>query len=359
MICSQCVLDSSIAGISFNEKAVCNYCEALSKIPARTNLHKGELDKIINEIKEDGKNKAYDCVIGLSGGVDSSYVAYLVKTMGLRPIAVHLDNGWDAEIAVNNIHQICEKLDIDLYTHVVDWQEFRDIQKSFLKASLANAEIPTDHAITAILFKIARKYKVNYIIDGVNHATEIVREGFRAGGYHFSDLHHLKAVHKQFGSVKIKSYPTLSYFRKFYYRSVLKIKQVSILDYIDFNKQEAIKVLADKVNWKSYGGKHHESIFTKFFQVVLLPEKFNFDKRKIHLSDMILSGQISREEALRQLEEPPIPTQERKELISYFKKKMGYSDAEYDEMISAKPRSHKEFPNQEWIIDAYKKYMKK
>ena len=363
--CKHCILDTSETAITFDDKGVCRYCNdyfALSaKKASQSNSHHTAENLLahIEQIKQDGRHKEYDCIIGLSGGVDSSYVAYLSKQHGLRPLAVHLDNGWDAELAVKNIENICKKLDIDLYTHVINWEEFKDLQLSFLKASVANAEAPSDHAIFSILYVMAKKYGIKWIIDGVNQATEYVREGVETAGYTYSDLRQIKGIHKKFGKVLLKTYPTMSYYQKLYYRHVVGIKQFSILDYVDYNKEAALKLLYEQLEWRSYGAKHHESLFTKWHQVVYLTQKFGYDKRKLHLSDLILSGQMSREAALAEIAKPAIPKNDQAELEEYVQKKMGLTPQEYQQILTDKPRSYREYPNDEWIINSYKKYKKR
>jgi N-acetyl sugar amidotransferase len=361
-ICTHCVLDNSEPTITFDEKGICRYCNDYFEI-SKQKKHQYTLDekeehlkKYVDQIKRDGEGKEYDCIIGLSGGVDSSYVAFIAKQQGLRPLAVHLDNGWDAELAVKNIENICNKLDIDLYTHVINWEEFKDLQLSFLKASVANAEAPTDHAIFAVLYHLARKYKLKWIIDGVNHATEYVRSDGEGGGYAYSDLKQIKGIHKKFGKIPLKTYPSMSYYQKLYYKHLLKINQFSILDYVDYNKESALKLLSEQLGWRSYGAKHHESLFTKWHQVVHLTQKFGYDKRKAHLSDLILSGQMRREDALLELAKSPLPMPEQLELEEYVQKKLGLSPIEYQEILNNKPKSYKEYPNDEWIMKAYAKF---
>ncbi len=366
LICSNCILDSTEPSIKFDEKGVCNFCNDYFEIQKQsfhvlTSEEKLEkLNKIVELIKKEGKGKDYDCIIGLSGGVDSSYVAYVVKNLGLRPLAVHLDNGWDAELAVKNIENICTKLDIDLYTHVINWEEFKDLQLSFLNASVANAEAPTDHAIFASLFNLTRKYRIKWIIDGVNHATEFSREmeNGSGGGYAYSDLKQIQGIHKIFGKIPIPTYPTMSYWKKLYLKKIVGIRQFSILDYVEYNKQDALKLLSEKLGWRSYGAKHHESIFTKWHQTVYLPEKFGYDKRRLHLSDLILSKQITRDEAINEIKKPALKDTEKIELEEYLMKKLGLTLDEYNRILNSKPKSYKEYPNQEWITKIYKRYGK-
>jgi N-acetyl sugar amidotransferase len=362
-ICTRCILDSTDPNIVFDNNGVCNYCIDYdlsfhhSQRPAKEK--EPELLKIIAQIKEDGKNKKYNCIIGLSGGVDSSYVAYLVKKIyGLTPIAIHLDNGWNAELAVNNIENICKKLDIDLLTHVIDWEEFRDLQLSFLKSSVANAEIPSDHAIYSILFNKAQEFGIKWIIDGVNHSTEYVRKGVSYFGYAHSDLTHLKAIHKEFGTSKLKSYPKLSLWKKLYLKHVKKVTQFSILDYVDYHKKDAQSLLESELSWRSYGAKHHESLFTKWHQCIHLIKKFGYDKRKIHYSDMILSGQITREETMINISKPSLPPNEAADLEQYVMKKLNLNKDEYEKILNAKPKDYSVYKNDKWIMDLYAKFKK-
>lgn len=358
-ICNRCVLDTTESTITFDEQGVCHFCKDFDDyiaVEEKTEEVKLiQLHEFIEKIKKEGEGKEYDCIIGVSGGVDSSYVALLVKDHGLRPLAVHLDNGWDDELAVKNIENICKILDIDLYTHVINWEEFKDLQLSFLKASVANAEAPTDHAIFAILYKIAKKYKVNWIIDGINDATEYIRPNMTAGGYRYDDLKQIYEIHKIFGTRKLKTYPSISIWRKFFFRSILHIKQFSILNYVDYNKEKAKELLINKLGWRSYGAKHHESLYTKWHQVKYLPYKFNYDKRRLHLSDMILSKQISREEALGELETPALEKQDMKQLEQYLIKKLGLTEIQYQQILDDEPKLFSDYPNDKYILDLFQK----
>jgi hypothetical protein len=290
--------------------------------------------------------------------VDSSYVAWLVKNQGLRPLAVHFDNGWNSELAVSNIEQICSRLDIELYTYVVDWEEFRDIQVAFLKAGVANAETPTDHAIFATLYNLAKKFKVQYIVDGVNHATEFVRRNFTASGWVYSDLKHLKAIHKIFGTIPLNTFPTMSFYKKAWLQKMMGIRQVSILNFTDYVKEDALQMLQKELGWRNYGSKHHESTFTKWHQIIYLPKRFGFDKRRMHLSDLILGGQISREQALEELNKPAVSAVELKELEKYVQKKLGLSPLEYQKLLISPPVSYKEYPNDEKVLKLYQQFKK-
>ena len=356
-ICCRCVMDTTIKVIDFDENGICNYCKDYDYRVA-TELYKEpeksrRLNILIDKIKKEGKKKEYDCIIGVSGGVDSTYVAYLVKELGLRPLAVHLDNGWNSELAVLNIQQLLKYLDINLYTHVIDWEEFKDLQKAFIKSSIENLEAPTDHAITALLFKIADKYRLKYILNGSNLVTEGLHGN--SGGGSALDYRLLKDIHKKFGTKKLKTYPSISIWNLAYKIIVKKIKFIPILNYIDYNKEKAIQLLEKKIEWRRYGGKHYESIFTRFFQGYILPNKYNYDKRKVHFSNLIMSKQISRSEALHELSKHPYPNQELlKEDIEFFIKKFNFTKLEFETIMNSKSKEPSEFKSYEGIFKKLK-----
>jgi N-acetyl sugar amidotransferase len=301
-------MDNSDPLIVFDDKNECNHCKRYdkllnSRVVAKSNS-KDELYKIVSEIKKSGKNKEYDCIIGVSGGVDSTYVAYLTKQLKLRPLAIHFDNGWNSELAVKNIELTLKKLDIDLYTYVIDWDIFKKIQLSFLKASVPDGEVPTDHAINALLFKEASKRRIKYILNGMNFSSESMN--VLDWSYGHQDWIYIKNIAKKFNkNINLSSYPNFSFIHLFYYTFIKRIKVVSILNYIDFNKNKVMKIIEKELGWKYYGGKHYESVYTRFYQGYYLPEKFGYDKRRGHLSDLIRSGQISRNEALKLIKSNP------------------------------------------------------
>src|SRR5450432_2154644 len=305
--CSKTVMDNiADPDIRFDQEGVCNYYYDY-KIAEKKHVFTGEngerkLDELVKKIKQDGRGKRYDCLIGLSGGVDSTYVAWLAKQHGLRPLAVHLDNGWNSELAVKNIENIINRLGIDLYTLVINWEEFKDIQLSYLRASVVDIEVASDHAIFSTMYKLAKEKRIGYIISGTNFVTEYIMPP--SWLYRKMDFANLKDIHKRYGTRPLKTYPTFSFRKHIYYSAVLKLRPVSILNYIPYKKEEAKTLLQKELDWKDYGGKHYESVFTKFFQSYILPIKFHIDKRKAHLSTLICSGQLSREEALYELDKP-------------------------------------------------------
>jgi N-acetyl sugar amidotransferase len=351
-VCSRCVMDTTASEIVFDQDGVCNFCHHYD-----TNLVKdlfsdkdGEerIEKLIEQIKAKGKNRKYDCLIGISGGVDSSYVAYLVKKKyGLRVFAVHLDNGWNSELAVANVEQILKRLDIDLYTYVLDWKEFRDIQISFLKSGISNIEIPTDHAIWALLIKTAAKMNIPYIIAGNNVVTEsIMPESWLYGS---KDSKLIKAIHNKYGKIKMKTYPRLTTFDYVKYLLVRGIRWVPILNYIPYVKADAKKLLIDELGWRDYGGKHYESIFTRFFHAYYLPNKFGYDLRKSYLSALICSGQITREEAMDELKCPPAKQDMLIADKEYAMKKLGLNDTDFESIMTAPNKTFSDYPNSDGL----------
>jgi N-acetyl sugar amidotransferase len=349
-VCSRCIMDESANEITFDNNGVCNFCHNYDDVLVN-DVHTGKggeekLEKLIQEIKRKGKNSRYDCLIGLSGGVDSSYVAYVIKKKyGLRAFAVHLDNGWNTELAVANVEQIVKRLDIDLDTYVLDWKEFRDIQTSFLKSSISNIEIPTDHAIWALLIKTAAKMKIPYIIAGNNVVTEsIMPESWLYGS---KDSKLIKSIHRKFGKIKLKTYPSLSTLDYVDYLLVRGIRWVPILNYIPYNKAEAKQTLIDELGWQDYGGKHYESIFTRFFHAFYLPVKFGYDLRKSYLSALVCSRQISRDEALVEISKPPAPKEMLEQDRDYVIKKLGLSEEEFEQIMNAPNKTYADYPNNE------------
>lgn len=349
-VCSRCIMDETAKEITFDNNGVCNFCHNYDNVLVN-DVHTGKggeekLEKLIKEIKRKGKNSRYDCLIGLSGGVDSSYVAYIIKKKyGLRAFAVHLDNGWNTELAVANVEQIVKRLDIDLHTNVLNWKEFRDIQTSFLKSSISNIEIPTDHAIWALLIKTAAKMKIPYIIAGNNVVTEsIMPESWLYGS---KDSKLIKSLHRQFGKIKMKSYPNLSTLDYVDYLLVRGIRWVPILNYIPYNKAEAKQTLIDELGWQDYGGKHYESIFTRFFHAFYLPVKFGYDLRKSYLSALVCSGQITRNEALDEISKPPAPKEMLEQDRDYVIKKLGLTEEEFEQIMNAPNKTYADYPNNE------------
>jgi N-acetyl sugar amidotransferase len=355
--CTRCIMDTTDPEITFDENGVCNHCRRYDALlSSRVYLGREaeiRLNKIINKIHSSGKGKEYDCIIGVSGGVDSTYVAYLVKKFGLRPLAVHFDNGWNSELAVSNIEKILDKLNIDLYTYVIDWQTFKDLQLSFLKASTPDAEIPTDHAINALLFREANKRGIKYIINGMNFATESM--AVEAWSYGHSDWQYIKGVHRRFGTIKLKDYPKYSFLNLFYWTIFKKIYVISILNYIDYNKEAVMRLLQDKLKWKYYGGKHYESVYTRFFQGYILPVKFNIDKRRGHYSDLIRAGQLNINEAIEAMLNPSYDSSLLKQDKEFVMKKLNLTSSDFDEMLNLPCKTFRDYPNSHKLVTNIKK----
>lgn len=345
-------MDTSDPEVQFDEQGVCNHCHDYDRLVQQRVL-KGEaglryLEKLVEQIKRDGQGKPYDCLMGVSGGVDSTYVAYMAKTkFGLRPLAIHMDNGWDSELAVKNIEETLKRLGIDLYTNVLNWEEFKGLQLAFLKASTPDSEIPSDHAIWAVIGDMAEKLKVRYILSGFNVRTETHLPRAWSQG-HF-DWKYIQSVHRQFGKGKLKTFPHQGLFT--YYRRLLTLRRVDILNYLDYNKQEAMQFLERELGWRYYGGKHHESIYTRFYQGYILPTKFGYDKRRSHLSSQICSGEITREAALVELQEPSYAPTMQEEDREYVAKKLGVSDSEFDALMNLPRKNFSDYPSYGRVIE--------
>jgi N-acetyl sugar amidotransferase len=304
----------------------------------------GELEQLVTDIKKSGEGKPYDCVVGISGGVDSSYLALQAVKLGLRPLAVHFDSGWNSELAVDNIHNLVTRLGLDLYTHVVDWREMKDLQLSFFKASVANADTPTDHAFSWVAYTQAEKYGIKYILSGANFASESILPA--AWGYDAGDARQVKAIQKRFGSVKLKTYPLMGLVRRnLWYPDVRRIRTAALLNYLPYVYTDAKRAIADELGWRDYGGKHYESVFTRYFQGYYLPHKFGFDKRLAHYSSLILSGQMSRDEALALMETANYPEELRKQDHEFIAKKLGVSVEELEAIYARPPVDYSAYPN--------------
>ncbi|MCU0472648.1 MAG: N-acetyl sugar amidotransferase [Bacteroidales bacterium] len=354
-ICTRCIMDSTDPEITFDNEGHCNHCNsALAQAPEIWFPDEnGErmLRKVIERIRNEGKGKEYDCIVGLSGGIDSSYLAYLTKVkLELRPLVVHVDCGWNSELAVKNIENITKHLDLELHTFVVNWEEMKDLQRAFFKASLPDQDIPQDHAIFAALYKFASENDVRYALNGGNYSTEIILP--TSWGYQAMDLRQIKSVHKHFGERPLKDFPTVNFLERYiYYKFIRRMNILSPLNYFNYRKEEAIDILTRELGWKYYGGKHYESRFTKFFQSYYLPYKFNFDKRRAHLSSLVISGQMKRSEALEAMKEFSYSENEINDDIDYVAKKLDWSPQEFRNIIDLPPREHREFANLDHLFN--------
>ena len=358
-------MDTSDQEIQFDHLGNCNHCDDFytntSKLLYHGEVSDNILHKIVEKIKESGKKREYDCLVGVSGGADSSYVAYTVKKLGLRPLAVHMDNGWNSEESVKNIKKICDKLEIDYQSYVLNWKEFKDIQLSVLKSSVPEVEIPTDIAIAAVLHKIAAENNIKYIISGGNIATEgILPESWF---YNPKDAKLLKAIHKRFGAIEMKLFPTFDYKKEIYYKFIKGIKILYLLNYVPYSKENAIKTLQDHLDWGSYGGKHHESKYTSFVQSYIQPVKFNIDYRRATFSTQICTGDITREYALNELKNKPFEPEKAKIEKEYICKKLDITIREFDDIMNLPVKSYRDYPNDQkkldYIYRIYRKYFKR
>lgn len=352
--CSVTVMDNiADPDIRFDEHGVSNYVHEFHQhygenIPSNPEK---QLAELVDKIKSEGKSKVYDCLTGISGGVDSSYLIYKAKEWGLRPLIVHFDNGWNTEISVRNINNIINKTGFQLYTLVVNWEEFKDLQLSYIKAGVIDLEVPTDHAIYATWFQLAKKFNIKYVLSGNNYITESIMPP--SWLYNKADAINLLAIHKKYGQRKLKTYPVVKPLQQLLYNNLLDIKVVKPLNLIDYNKESAKQALKEKFNWSDYGGKHYESFYTKFYQAHILPKKFHVDKRKPHLSNLILAKQISKEQALAELELPLYKDQELNIDKEYFIKKLNISAEFLEEYLNSPGTDHAAYGKQGFLKDRY------
>jgi N-acetyl sugar amidotransferase len=358
--CSISVMDTiADPNITFDENGVCNYYHEYKK--AETNFvltGQAGQDKLaadIQKIKDDSAGKKYDCILGLSGGVDSTYLCHLAKEQGLNPLVVHCDNGWNSELAQHNIENTVKKCGFDLFTYVINWEHFRELQLSYIKASVVDIEVLTDHAFMAVLYEQARKWKIKYVLAGMNIVTEHVLPSHWI--YSKGDAVNIKAIQKKFGTKTLKAlatFPFLDYRNKKYCTDVLKMEVITPLNYIEYVYDDVKALIQEKLDWRDYGGKHYESVWTRFYQGYLLPRKFNIDKRKAHLSNLIFSGQLTREEALEKLNTPTYNSLDlMEEDLEYVIKKFGLTPEQFEQIINEPRREHKDYPTQKGFWEQY------
>lgn len=362
-ICSNCVMDTTDPDITFDNKGICDYCNNYydNILP---NWHpdeqsEKELAKIAQKIIREGKSREHDCLIGISGGVDSSYLAYIAKEkMGLNPLLYHVDAGWNSQISVNNIQRIVENLGLDLVTEVINWEEMKDLQLSFFKAQLANIDIPQDLAFFSSLYNFAVKNGFKYILTGANYSTECVREPNEWGAYYPTDLRFVKDVHARFGEIPLKTFPMSNIFTyKLYYQRIKGIHVIKPLNYIPYIKEIAIQELSSRFGWQSYAQKHHESRFTRFVECFWLPKKFGFERRKAHFSSLILSNQMTREEAIKRISKPEIDEQTMNQDFEYVAKKLDLSIEEFQKIFEGKNKTYRDYKNYMSLISFGSKMM--
>ncbi len=346
-VCTRCIMDTSDPEITFDTEGVCNHCKKYEAdvkrlvFPGESGAKK--LGDVVKSIKREGEGKEYDCIIGVSGGVDSSFTAYLVKKAGLRPLAVHLDNGWNSELAVKNVERLLNKLEIDLYTCVLDWEEFKSLQLAFLRASTPDSEIPSDHAIVATLYKKAKELGLRYIIPGTNIRTESHLPREWSQGHR--DWLYIESINNQFGTRKLTTYPHYTFIDNILTQR--NFRWVPILNYVDYVKFDAVKTLENELGWKYYGGKHYESIYTRFYQGYILPKKYGFDKRRSHLSSLICSSEMTRADALSEIQTDPYPPDMMESDKTFFLSKLGLTEQQFKEIMDTPPRRFQDYPSYE------------
>jgi N-acetyl sugar amidotransferase len=352
-------MDTTDPWIRFDGHGVCHYCTLHDRLEAEYPLDESgrkTREGIVRMIKAKGRGRPYDCVIGVSGGTDSTYQLYLAKQLGLRPLVVHFDNGWDTEIAVSNIKNTTEILGFPLYTYVVDWEEFRDLQVAFLKASTPDSEIPTDIGIKATLYRAAAENNIRYVVNGHSFRTE----GKVPVMWSYGDGRYIKSVHKKFASRKFKSFPNFTIWDLIKYSYIKKIKQVRLLYYFPYHKNKVRELLKKELKWRDYGGHHFESVYTRFYQGYLLPKKFGIDKRRREFSALIRSAQLERTAALNELNHtPPLSEEMAKRDCLYVMEKLCLTEREFNDILDAQPRTFMDYPNYFHLIKKNKKIIQK
>lgn len=349
-ICNNCIMDTSDSNIIFDERGWCDYCNNYHSniLPHWHPDERGEqeLQRVAEKIKREGKDRSHDCLIGISGGVDSSYLTYIAKEKyGLRPLLLHVDAGWNSQQAVNNIEKLVDGLGLDLHTEVVDWLEMQDLQVAFFKAQVPHLDTPQDHAFFAGLYNFAAKQKFKYILTGANYATECVREPLE-WHYHASDLRQLLDIHKHFGTRPLKTFPMSDIFTfKIYYRIFKGMQVVKPLNHIPFDKEAAMQELVDRFGWQRYAHKHYESRFTRFYEGYWLPTKFGYDKRRAHFSSLILTGQMTREEALQKIAQPAYDAETIAQDFEYIATKLGLTVEQLETIKQGPNKTYRDYKN--------------
>ena len=354
-ICSNCVMDTSDSQIVFDADGVCDHCNSFKRdvlpnwFPNETG--KAMFRDLVATIKNSGKGKPFDSIMGLSGGLDSSYLLHLaVSEFGLRPLVFHVDGGWNTDIAVNNVQMLVEKLGLELYTEVINWEEMRDFQLAFFKAGVPHLDIPQDHAFIATLYHFANKHGIRYILNGSNYSTECVRNPLE-WLYYGTDMAQIRDIHGRFGTRPLHTYPFSSIlFHKLYLRYIKGVKVVKPLNWLPYTKAQATAVLSERYGWRTYPQKHFESRFTRFYEGYWLPTRFGYDTRKVQYSSLILTGQMSREEALKKLEHPAYDRLTIADDFEYVANKLGISVEELRHYHTMPRRTYRDYRNQEWLF---------
>lgn len=354
-ICTNCVMDTSDADISFDASGLCDHCRGFKEHVEPNWFPNAEGERrfaaVVDKIKSDGKGRDFDCILGMSGGLDSSYLLHrAVKDFGLRPLVFHVDGGWNTDIAVSNIQSLVDGLGLDLYTEVINWKEMRDFQLAFFKSGVPHIDIPQDHAFIATLYNFADQHGIKYILNGGNISTECVRNPL-SWLYYGTDMAQLNDIRRRFGTVPMNTYPFSSVLKhKFYLRYVRGVQVVKPLDWMDYTKEMARKTLAHLYGWKPYPQKHFESRFTRFYEGYWLPERFGYDTRRVQYSSLILTGQMTRDDAIVALAKPAYDPETIDHEFDYIARKLGISSEELREYFTMPKKSYKDYKNQRWIF---------
>lgn len=356
VICSRCIMDTSDAVIQFDVNGECDHCNNFD-MNIKPNWHVdqqgyAELMKAAELIKQEGKGKDFDCIIGLSGGLDSSYTAYVAKEiMGLRPLLYHVDAGWNTDQAVGNIEKLVDGLGLDLYTEVINWEEMKDLQVAFLKSGIPDQDIPQDCAFFSALYKFAHKNKIKYVLTGGNFSTECCREPNEWGAYPGIDKTFITDIHKKFGKRKLKSFPIIDVLvYKVFHHQVLGMKVFKPLNLVPYIKKEAEQLLQNKYGWLPFQHKHHESRFTRFYEDYWMPRKFGYEKRRAHFSSLIMTGQLTREQSLERIAKPELSDEFMKNEFKYVANKLDLTVDELQQIFEQPNKSYRDYKNKLWLI---------
>ena len=363
IICKRCVMDTTDSKIKFCLDGICDHCRnfetKIKPVWDKKLNSKVKFNQLIEKIKKAGKGKDFDCLLGVSGGVDSSYLTYITKKIGLNPLIFHVDAGWNSQIATNNIEKLVDKLNLNLVTEVIDWEEVKDLQLAFFKSGVSHVDTPQDHAFFATIYKFAKKYNIKYILTGANYSTECVRNPIE-WMYYQSDATQLLDIHKKFGSKPLKKFPITSVlWNKLYLPYIKNIKTILLLNYIPYKKKEAMELLSKKFDWQSYHQKHFESRFTRFYESYWLPKRFGYDVRKVQFSSLILTGQMTREEALEKLSKPPYNLSKIEQDFEFIANKLDITVETLKLYMTLPKKTYKDYKSQQAIYNISEKVLKK
>ena len=364
-ICNQCIMDTSDPNISFDENGTCEYCNNFTHniLPSWSygDDKEDELKRVSQQIVSHGKDKDFDCIIGLSGGLDSSYTAYIAKeVMGLRPLLFHVDAGWNTDKAVGNIAKLVDGLGLDLYTEVINWEEMKDLQLSFFKSQIADQDMPQDIAFFSALYAFAKKHKIKHVLTGGNFSTECCREPEEWGAYPGIDARLIRDIQKKFGTKKLRTFPLIDIFKyKVYYKYVLGMDVIKPLNMVPYKKKEAEDLLFNFCGWESFKHKHHESRFTRFYEDYWMPRKFGFEKRRAHFSSLIMTGQMTREDAIKRIAKPELEEDFLNKEFKYVANKLSIDSQELRAIFNGENKTFHDYKNKRWLIGIGANVLKK